>query len=165
VAAAPYGSAGILPIAWAYIRMMGTDGLRRATQVAIPAPKYDDDRLLYTIALVEASRGGSEALALALRAAARGAGRGAELLVTRLLIDIRALIGFEVPNNIERFQFAERLAHAKGTAAKVKVVFLARPKMIDADHFGLDVARNRGFYTAIFPSEEEALQWLLHEST
>ncbi|HEV3290501.1 MAG TPA: aminomethyl-transferring glycine dehydrogenase, partial [Streptosporangiaceae bacterium] len=37
VAAAPYGSAGILPISWAFIAMMGGDGLRRASQVAILA--------------------------------------------------------------------------------------------------------------------------------
>ncbi len=35
VSAAPWGSAGVLPIPWAYIRLMGPDGLRRATQVAI----------------------------------------------------------------------------------------------------------------------------------
>jgi glycine dehydrogenase len=35
VSAAPWGSAGILPIPWAYVRMMGGEGLRRATQVAI----------------------------------------------------------------------------------------------------------------------------------
>ncbi len=40
VAAAPWGSAGILPISWAYIRMMGHDGLRRATQVAILNANY-----------------------------------------------------------------------------------------------------------------------------
>lgn len=40
VAAAPWGSAGILPISWAYIRMMGRDGLRRATQVAILNANY-----------------------------------------------------------------------------------------------------------------------------
>src|SRR5262245_1249295 len=40
VAAAPCGSAGILPISWAYIAMMGADGLRRATQVAILAANY-----------------------------------------------------------------------------------------------------------------------------
>jgi len=40
VAAAPYGSAGILPISWAYIAMMGADGLRRATQVAVLAANY-----------------------------------------------------------------------------------------------------------------------------
>ena len=32
VSAAPYGSAAILPISWAYIKMMGARGLKRATQ-------------------------------------------------------------------------------------------------------------------------------------
>jgi len=45
VAAAPYGSAGILPISWAYVRMMGADGLRRATQVAILSANYVARRL------------------------------------------------------------------------------------------------------------------------
>jgi len=45
VAAAPYGSAGILPISWAYIAMMGGDGLRRASQVAILAANYIARRL------------------------------------------------------------------------------------------------------------------------
>lgn len=40
VAAAPYGSAGILPITYAYICMMGTEGLTRATQVAILNANY-----------------------------------------------------------------------------------------------------------------------------
>ena len=45
VAGAPWGSAGILPIAWAYIRLMGRDGLRRATQVAILNANYLARRL------------------------------------------------------------------------------------------------------------------------
>jgi len=45
VAAAPYGSAGILPISWAYIAMMGGDGLRRASQMAILAANYIARRL------------------------------------------------------------------------------------------------------------------------
>ncbi len=45
VAGAPYGSAGILPISWAYIRMMGPDGLRKATQAAILAANYVAKRL------------------------------------------------------------------------------------------------------------------------
>ncbi len=45
VAAAPWGSAGILPISWAYIRMMGGAGLRRATQVAILNANYIATRL------------------------------------------------------------------------------------------------------------------------
>ncbi len=40
VAAAPWGSAGILPISWAYIRLMGPKGLSRATQVAILNANY-----------------------------------------------------------------------------------------------------------------------------
>ena len=45
VAAAPYGSAGILPISWAYIAMMGADGLRQATQVAVLSANYVARRL------------------------------------------------------------------------------------------------------------------------
>ncbi len=40
VSAAPFGSASILPISWMYIRMMGAEGLRKATQVAILNANY-----------------------------------------------------------------------------------------------------------------------------
>ncbi len=45
VSAAPWGSAGVLPISWAYIAMMGADGLRRATEVAILSANYIAARL------------------------------------------------------------------------------------------------------------------------
>jgi glycine dehydrogenase len=45
VSAAPFGSAGILPISYAYIRMMGAEGLTRATQVAILSANYLAKRL------------------------------------------------------------------------------------------------------------------------
>jgi glycine dehydrogenase len=45
VSAAPYGSASILPITWAYIRMMGGDGLRNATLTAIASANYIARRL------------------------------------------------------------------------------------------------------------------------
>ncbi|MDX6323979.1 MAG: glycine dehydrogenase [Nocardioidaceae bacterium] len=45
VSAAPYGSAGILPISWAYIRMMGAEGLARATAVAVLSANYVAHRL------------------------------------------------------------------------------------------------------------------------
>jgi glycine dehydrogenase len=45
VSSAPYGSAGILPIPWAYIRLMGADGLARATQVAVLSANYVATRL------------------------------------------------------------------------------------------------------------------------
>jgi glycine dehydrogenase len=45
ISAAPWGSAGILPIPWAYIRLMGPDGLKRASQVAILSANYVARRL------------------------------------------------------------------------------------------------------------------------
>jgi glycine dehydrogenase len=54
VSAAPWGSAGILPISYTYAKLMGADGLRRATEVAILSANYiaarlaDDYPVLYT---------------------------------------------------------------------------------------------------------------------
>jgi glycine dehydrogenase len=45
VSSAPYGSASILPITWAYIRMMGAAGLRAATLTAIASANYIARRL------------------------------------------------------------------------------------------------------------------------
>jgi glycine dehydrogenase len=45
VSAAPWGSAGILPISWMYIRMMGGPGLRTASQVALLAANLIAERL------------------------------------------------------------------------------------------------------------------------
>ncbi len=45
ISAAPWGSASILPISWAYVRMMGSDGLRRATLTAVAAANYVARRL------------------------------------------------------------------------------------------------------------------------
>ncbi len=45
ISAAPYGSAGILPISWAYVRMMGAEGLTRATATAVLAANYVAARL------------------------------------------------------------------------------------------------------------------------
>lgn len=45
IAAAPWGSASILPISWMYIRMMGPEGLKKATQVAILNANYMAKRL------------------------------------------------------------------------------------------------------------------------
>jgi glycine dehydrogenase len=45
VSAAPFGSASILPISWAYIRLLGGAGLTRATQIAILSANYIASRL------------------------------------------------------------------------------------------------------------------------
>jgi glycine dehydrogenase len=45
VSSAPFGSASILPISWAYIAMLGAEGVRRSTQVAILNANYLAKRL------------------------------------------------------------------------------------------------------------------------
>ncbi len=63
VAAAPLGSASILPISWMYIRMMGGEGLRQASQLALLAANLIAERLdphfpvLYRGSAGEAGRG------------------------------------------------------------------------------------------------------------
>jgi glycine dehydrogenase len=58
VAAAPWGSAGILPISWAYVTMMGAEGLRRATQVAILNANYLAKRLSAHFPILYTGTGG-----------------------------------------------------------------------------------------------------------
>ncbi|KDN86682.1 aminomethyl-transferring glycine dehydrogenase [Kitasatospora cheerisanensis] len=45
ISAAPWGSAAILPISWSYVRLMGGEGLKRATQVAVLNANYIAKRL------------------------------------------------------------------------------------------------------------------------
>ncbi|MGZ5403644.1 MAG: aminomethyl-transferring glycine dehydrogenase [Nocardioides sp.] len=45
ISAAPFGSAGVLPISWAYVRLMGAAGLTTATSVAVLAANYVASRL------------------------------------------------------------------------------------------------------------------------
>jgi len=58
VSAAPWGSAGILPVSWAYIAMMGRDGLTRATQVAILSANYIAKRLAGAYPVLYTGRNG-----------------------------------------------------------------------------------------------------------
>ncbi|NEE04025.1 aminomethyl-transferring glycine dehydrogenase [Phytoactinopolyspora halotolerans] len=58
VSAAPFGSASILPISWAYIRMMGADGLKLATQTAVLAANYVAARLREHYPVLYTGRGG-----------------------------------------------------------------------------------------------------------
>ncbi|MFF6959662.1 aminomethyl-transferring glycine dehydrogenase [Streptomyces sp. NPDC008317] len=45
VSGAPWGSAGILPISWTYVRLMGAEGLKQATQMAVLGANYVAKRL------------------------------------------------------------------------------------------------------------------------
>ncbi|MGV9712043.1 aminomethyl-transferring glycine dehydrogenase [Gordonia sp. NPDC003424] len=58
VSAAPYGSASILPITYAYIAMMGADGLRRATLTAIASANYIARRLADHFPVLYTGEGG-----------------------------------------------------------------------------------------------------------
>ena len=58
VSGAPWGSAGILPIPWAYIRMMGAEGLTRATQVAVLSANYIARRLTQCFPVLYTGPGG-----------------------------------------------------------------------------------------------------------
>ncbi|MBN9175963.1 MAG: aminomethyl-transferring glycine dehydrogenase [Microbacterium sp.] len=58
ISAAPYGSASILPISWAYIRMMGARGLRDATGAAVLSANYIAARLREHYPVLYSGEGG-----------------------------------------------------------------------------------------------------------
>jgi glycine dehydrogenase len=58
ISAAPWGSAGILPISWAYIALMGRDGMKKATQIAILSANYIASRLSSAFPILYTGRNG-----------------------------------------------------------------------------------------------------------
>jgi glycine dehydrogenase len=58
VAAAPWGSASILPISWAYVAMMGRTGMKKATQIAILNANYIASRLAPAFPVLYSGRNG-----------------------------------------------------------------------------------------------------------
>jgi glycine dehydrogenase len=58
ISGAPWGSAGILPIPWAYVRLMGPDGLKAATEVALLSANYVARRLSAHYPVLYTGRGG-----------------------------------------------------------------------------------------------------------
>ena len=58
ISAAPYGSAGILPISWAYVRLMGAEGLTRATANAVLSANYIAHRLADHFPVLYSGHGG-----------------------------------------------------------------------------------------------------------
>ena len=87
VTAAPYGSAGILPISWAYVAMMGEAGLRRATQVAVLSANYVAKRLAPHYPVLFTGRNGLVAheCVIDLRPLATQTGIGVEDVAKRLI--------------------------------------------------------------------------------
>jgi glycine dehydrogenase len=87
VAAAPWGSASILPISWAYIAMMGPDGLRDATATAILAANYVAHRLGPHYPVLYTGQGGLVAheCILDIRPIEKATGVNAEDIAKRLI--------------------------------------------------------------------------------
>jgi glycine dehydrogenase len=87
VSAAPWGSAGILPISWMYIRMMGGAGLRTASQVALLAANLIAERLDAHFPVLYRGTGGRVAheCILDLRPLKRSAGLEVDDLAKRLM--------------------------------------------------------------------------------
>jgi glycine dehydrogenase len=87
VSAAPYGSASILPISWAYIAMMGASGLTRATRVAILNANYMAARLAEHYEVLYRGEGGRVAheFIIDCRAFERSAGVTVEDIAKRLM--------------------------------------------------------------------------------
>ena len=92
VSAAPLGNAGVLPISWMYVRMMGSEGLTAATEVAILSANYIAARLADHYAIhysseVAGLKGGGVAheCILDLRPLKDGSGVSAEDVAKRLI--------------------------------------------------------------------------------
>ncbi len=87
VSAATFGSASILPISWMYITLMGTEGLRKATQVALLNANYVASRLAPHYATLYTGRNGLVAheCILDLRPLKDETGIGAEDVAKRLI--------------------------------------------------------------------------------
>jgi glycine dehydrogenase len=92
VSAAPLGNAAVLPISWMYCRMMGAEGLREATEVAILSANYIAARLaahypvLYSGGDASLKGGGvAHECILDIRPLAKATGIGAEDVAKRLI--------------------------------------------------------------------------------
>ena len=104
VSAAPFGSASILSISWMYIRMMGAEGLKRASQVAILNANYIATRLKDAYPVLYTGRDGRVAheCILDLRQFKESTGVMAEDVAKRL-IDYgfhAPTLSFPVPNTL-----------------------------------------------------------------
>jgi glycine dehydrogenase len=87
VSGAPFGSASILPISWAYIRLLGGAGLTRATQIAILSANYIASRLQssYPILYTGQNERVAHECILDIREITKGSGIGVDDIAKRLM--------------------------------------------------------------------------------
>ena len=74
---------------------------------------------------------------------------------TRILVDVTALTG--VPSTMDQFDIGEATAERLGPK---RIAVLVQSAALIKDHFGDNVAANRGGVARSFTAEEEAIAWL-----
>ncbi len=172
VSAAPYGSAGILPISWAYIALMGDAGLTEATSVAVLSANYVAARLQEHYPVLYKGRRGLVAheCILDLRGITRASGVSVEDVAKRL-IDFgfhAPTMSFPVPGTLmveptesesltelDRFCDAMIAIRAEIAAVEGGSVALAESPLVHAPHTADDLVgpweRSYSRATGAFP--------------
>lgn len=79
--------------------------------------------------------------------------------ISRLLADVRDLVGFTSPTLLDRFLLAEEWASA--AKGGVTIALVVKPEHIDPRHFGVVVAADAGLVAETFTTEREAIEWLM----
>lgn len=176
VAAAPWGSAGILPITWSYIAMMGRDGMKKATQVAILSANYIAHRLSGTFPVLYTGPNGRVAheCIIDMRPFKQSTGVSEEDVAKRL-IDYgfhAPTMSFPVPGTlmieptesesfyeIDRFCNAMLAIHDEILAIESNRMDKDDNPLVNAPHTQLDMVGNWGHpysrETAAFPTAEQ----------
>ena len=176
VAAAPWGSAGILPITWMYIAMMGRDGMKKATQMAILNANYIAHRLSCVYPVLYTGRNGRIAheCIIDLRPLKESSGISEEDVAKRL-IDYgfhAPTMSFPVPGTlmiepteseslfeIDRFCKAMLAIHEEILAVEANKMDLKDNPLVNAPHTQRDLAGewNHPYSraTAAFPAAEQ----------
>ena len=176
VAAAPWGSAGILPITWSYIAMMGREGMKKATQVAILNANYIAHRLSAAFPILYTGPNGRVAheCIIDLRPFKQSSGVSEEDVAKRL-IDYgfhAPTMSFPVPGTlmiepteseslyeIDRFCNAMLAIHSEILALETKQMDKDDNPLVNAPHTLLDLVGewNHPYSreTAAFPAAEQ----------
>ena len=176
VSAAPYGSALILPVSWMYLRMMGAQGVRKATEVAILNANYIAARLApYFPVLYRGARGRvAHECILDLRKLKESCGVTAEDVAKRLMdygfhaptlsfpvIDTLMVEPTESESKEELDRFCDAMIAIHGELARIKAGLLDRANnpLKNAPHTALELA---GEWTHAYSREEAAFPkpWL-----
>ena len=78
--------------------------------------------------------------------------------VTRLMMNVSLLTGFESPTLSQRYFFVDKWARTAKSA--VRAALVVRPEMVDPEKFGVTVAVNRRWEADVFVAEAPAIAWL-----